>query len=88
MYYSKDDDVKFEVGDILTHRDTYDRSPVIEVVTFVGNEGVVLFSMGGVVGMLERYVKFRNVANGWPRIIHKRDVEEYTEFLESLKGDK
>lgn len=47
MYYSQDDDVKFEVGDIVTHSNTYDRSPVIEIVTFVGCEGVVLQPLGG-----------------------------------------
>ena len=40
MYYSQDDDVKFEVGDIVTHNNTYDRSQIIEVVTFVGSEGI------------------------------------------------
>lgn len=88
MYYSQDDDIKFEVGDIVTHNNTYDRSQVIEVVTFVGNEGVVLLSIGGIVGMLERYVTFRKINNGWPQIIHKRDIEEYTEFLEKMKERK
>lgn len=88
MYYSQDDDVKYEVGDILTHSNTYDRSPVIEVVTFVGNEGVVLQSIGGIVGMTERYAKFRQVNNGWPQLIHKRNEEEYKEFLEKLKEKK
>lgn len=85
MYYSQNDDVKFEVGDIVTHNNTYDRDKVVEVVTFVGNEGLVLQSIGGIVGMTERYVKYRQVNTGWPQIIHKRDVEEYKEFLESLK---
>lgn len=85
MYYSQDDYVKFEIGDIVTHNNTYDRSRVIEFVSFVGNEGVVLQSVGGIVGMTERYVKYHRVNNGWPQVIHKRDVEEYKEFLESLK---
>ena len=85
MYYSQDDEVKFEVGDIVTHNNTYDRSKVVEVVTFVGTEGVVLQSIGGIVGMTERYAKYRQVNNGWPQVIHKRDTEEYKEFLESLK---
>lgn len=88
MYYSQDDKVEFEVGDIVSHNNTYDRSQVIEVVVFVGNEGVVLQSLGGIVGMMERYVKHRQISNGWPQIIHKRDVQEYTEFLEKLKEKK
>lgn len=88
MYYSQDDDIKFEIGDLVCHSNTYDRHQVIEVVTFVGSEGVVLLSLGGIKGMLERYVRFKQISNGWPRIIHKRDAEEYAEFLEATKKEK
>lgn len=79
MRYSSYDTVNFEVGDLVV-TGGYD-SKIVEVVTFVGVEGVMLLSIGGVIGSLERYLKFRTLLNYWPEIIHKRDEEEFKAFL-------
>ena len=87
MHYTKDEKDNLEVGDLIIHNDGFGTS--VEVITFVGNEGVVLLRLGGIIGMLERYVTFRKLPEGWPRIIHKLDAEEYIEFLGKMrKGDE
>ncbi|QUL77334.1 hypothetical protein [Escherichia phage UPEC06] len=87
MHYSQNDKIEFEVGDLIVNR-SYDNSPFVEVVTFVGEEGVVVHSIGGIVGMLERYIKYSKVTDSYPRIYHKRNAETYIEFVSTLnKGE-
>lgn len=79
-HYFPDESVKFEVGDIVVTRD-YD-SKVVEVVSFVGNEIIVLLKVsGGVIGQLERATKLKKLLEEYPRIIHRRDKIMYADFL-------
>ncbi|QYC52576.1 hypothetical protein [Salmonella phage SSBI34] len=84
MNYLSSEKVNFEIGDLVVNRG-YDNSKIVEVVTFVGVEGVTLLCIGGVIGFRERYVKFRDIVKNWPDIIHKRNTEEFKSFMEKMK---
>lgn len=77
---------KMEVGDLVVHP-TYD-GKLVEVVSYVGVEGVVLNALlGGVVGMNERYAKFSALGDGGYDIYHRRNEDVYRDFLNNFREE-
>lgn len=75
---------KMEVGDLVVHP-TYE-GKLVEAVSYVGTEGVVLNVLfGGVVGMNERYAKFSALSDGWYDIYHRRNEDTYRDFLANIR---
>lgn len=91
MYYSQDEvaNIKLAVGDlIVSPKYHWDNTDMVEVVTHVGVEGVVLYTLGtGVVGEMERYTTTKKLVSSYRVFLHKGS-EEYAAFLLKLDAER
>lgn len=91
MYYSQDEaaNIKLEVGDLIVSPNyRWDNTDMIEVVTHVGFEGIVLYTLGeGVVGEMERYTTTKKLVSSYRMFLHKGS-EEYADFLLKMAADR
>ena len=91
MHYSQDEvaNIKLVVGDLIVSPNYYwDNTDLVEVVTYVGVEGIVLYTLGGgVVGEMERYTTTKKLVSSYHMFLHQGS-EEYTAFLLKLDADR
>lgn len=91
MYYSQDEaaNIKLAVGDLIVSPNYHwDNTDLVEVVTHVGLEGVVLYTLGtGVVGEMERYTTAKKLVKSYRMFLHQGS-EEYAAFLLKLDAER